>query len=68
MVSWSSEILKNSQYVFIMDISKENCNNFIEVHKFGTDVITFNNLTVEYEQSYLIFDYKSYKEAISNIL
>ena len=58
----------DGNYVFIMDISKENCNNFIEVHKFGTDVITFNNLTVEYEQSYLIFDYKSYKEAISNIL
>ena len=58
----------DGNYVFTMDIRKENCNHFIEVHKFGTDVVTFNNLTVEYEQSYLIFDYKSYKEAISNIL
>ena len=56
-------------FLFTRDISKENCSEFILTQVYlGKDLITFNNLTVEYEKNYLSFDYKSYKEAISNYI
>ena len=54
-------------YIFTIDISNEDCNEYIEIIKwYGSELIFFNNLTVEYNESFLSFDYKDYKSAISN--
>jgi len=54
-------------YVFTLDVSKINFYEYIQVTKYyGEQLITFNNLTVEFEESFQSIDYKSYKAAISN--
>ena len=51
---------------FTIDISEKGCTELIEVNKnFGkNENIIFNNLTVEFNDSFLSFDYKSYKKAL----
>ena len=48
---------------FTIDISEKGCISFIEVNKeFGkNENIIFNNLTVIFNNTFLSFDYKSYK-------
>ncbi len=54
-------------YTFTVDISNIDCNNYIELDKLEIfNSITFNNLTIEFEEKFLYFDYKYYKKAISN--
>ena len=67
--------LKNSKkqydgtHIFTIDVSKIDCYNVIEAAiAWGFENITFNNLTVEYEENYQTIDYKSLKNAIYNYI
>ena len=54
-------------YNFIIDVSKIECHHLVEaIVSRGMKYITLNNLTLEYEESFLSIDYKSLKNAISN--
>ena len=54
---------------FTIDIEKLDCDDQIETEKLiGKNLITFNNLTIEYRESFQSFDYNSYKNSISNII
>jgi hypothetical protein len=56
-------------YIITIDTSKIECNSFVEVVVTrGPKYITLNNFTLEYEESYLSIDYKSFKNAISNFI
>ena len=56
-------------FIFTIDVSEIECYDYIEVMKSkGAQYINFNNLTLEYEESFLSIDYKSYKKAISNYI
>ena len=59
-------------YNYIIDVSDKDYNEIIQVSKKCNEVnnfennIIFNYLRIEFEQSYTFFDYKKYKNAISN--
>ena len=56
-------------YIFTIDVSKIDCYSSVEVAVTrGPKYITLNNLTLEYEESFLSIDYKSLKNAISNYI
>ena len=56
-------------YIFTIDVSKLECYKSIEVTIiWGYKYITLNNLTLEYEESFLSIDYKSLKNAISKYI
>jgi len=56
-------------YIISIDVSKINCYDFIEATVIkGMNFITLHNLTLEYEESFLSIDYKSFKNAISNYI
>jgi len=56
-------------YIFIIDVSKIECYEYIIVSKsYGNQFIALNNLTVEFEDNFQSIDYKSYKAAISNYI
>ena len=56
-------------HLFTIDISKIKCYEYIQVAKsYGDQFITFNNLTIEFEESFQSIDYKSYQTAISNFI
>ena len=53
-------------YFITIDVKNKNCSNYFEIVKYyGQKTVTFNNVTIEFEESFLYFDYKTYK---SNIL
>ena len=55
--------------IFTIDVSKIDCFDFIEVTKSkGGQYIIFNNLTLEFEESFLSINYESYKNSISNYI
>jgi len=57
----------DGNHIFTIDVSKIKCYDLVEVViTKGIQYITFNNLTLEYEESFLSIDYKSLKNAISN--
>ena len=59
----------DGSYTFTMDISEEDCNNYIVLEKISAfNAITFNYLTIEFNETFIFFDYKYYKEAISNFI
>ena len=67
--------LKNSQNkkeydgtnTFIVDISKIDCyDNIYLTRQSQTNSIDFNYLTIEFEESFYNFNYKNYKEMMSN--
>ena len=59
----------DGSYTFTMDISKEDCNNYIVLEKISAfNFITFNYLTIEFNETFIFFDYKYYKDAISNFI
>ena len=54
-------------YTFTVDIRNIDCNYYIELDKYDIiNSISFNNLTIEFEEQFLYFDYKYYKNATSN--
>ena len=56
-------------HIFTIDVSKTDCNSYVEVAVTkGMKFITLNNLTLEFEESFLSLDYKSLKNAISNYI
>ena len=56
-------------YIFTINVSKLECYKSIEVTiNWGYKYITLNNLTLEYEESFLSIDYKSLKNAISKYI
>lgn len=50
--------------VYTFDVSNGECNDFIEIIIWFGDYFNFNNVTVEYKESFTIFDYKAYKTEI----
>ena len=53
---------------FTIDISNIDC-FYIRVDKiFGSNDIIFNNLTIEFEDTFLNFDYRAYKNALEKFL
>ena len=56
-------------YNFIIDVSRIECYYMVEAFvSWGMKYITLNNLTLEYEESFLSIDYKSLKNAIYNYI
>ena len=57
----------DGSYTFTLDLSKEDCNNYIVLEKIEAfSLITFKYLTIEFEENFTFFNYKFYKEAISS--
>jgi len=55
--------------IISIDVSEIECYNFIKATiTWGTKYITLNNMTLEYEESFLSIDDKSLKNAISNYI
>ena len=53
--------------IFTIDVSEKECYTSIELFPIrGNDDITFNYMTVEFEEIFLYFDYKSFKSEILN--
>ena len=56
----------DGSYTYTFDGSKKDYNNFVQIQIWeGNEFITFNYFTLEFDQSYTILDYKSYKENLS---
>jgi len=56
-------------FIFTIDTSKIECYSLVEVAVTrGWQYINLNNLTLEYEESFLSIDYKSFRDAISNYI
>ena len=52
-------------YICTFDVSNEDCNEYIEAMMwYGEENIIFHSFTVEFDDSFQTFDYKSYKENI----
>ena len=50
---------------FIIDLSNKDCHDYIETFTYwGSEYITYNNITIEYEESFISFDYKLYKSEV----
>ena len=57
----------DGSHIFTIDVSKIKCYDLVEVIiTKGMQYITFNNLTLEFEESFQLIDYKSLKNDISN--
>ena len=57
----------DGSYSYNIDISYKGFNNFIELQKWwGHDYIIFNTFSIEYEKTYTLFDFSSYKNEQSN--
>jgi len=72
LIDYGKENVKkqyDGTHIISIDVSKMECYNFIEaaIAK-GMKYITLNNMTLEYEKSFLFIDYKSLKNAISNYI
>ena len=51
--------------LYTVDISSFDCNIFIDtIIFFGEEFVILNNITVEFEESFISLDYKSYKSAV----
>jgi len=52
----------DGSYTYNIDISFKGYNNYIDIQIWwGNDKVSFNSFSVEYEKSYTIFDFSSYK-------
>ena len=57
----------DGSYSYDIDISFKGFNNFIELQKWwGHDYIILNTFSIEYEKTYTLFDFSSYKNEKSN--
>ena len=55
--------------IITIDVSRTECYDFIEATIIsGMRYITLNNMTLEFEESFLSIDYKAFKKAISNYI
>jgi len=52
--------------IFIFDVSNYDCTTYIEIIKWFPDEMTFNNVTIEYNESFSSFNFKEYKSSILN--
>ena len=51
--------------IFTIDVSDKDCHNYIRSYiNWGRENIIFNNLTIEFEESFFSIDYNSYKSSI----
>jgi hypothetical protein len=51
--------------LFTIDVSNFDCHDTIEAHLFfGQEYFFLNNITIEFEESFISLDYKSYKSAV----
>ena len=71
-INFGKENLKrqyDGTYFFTIDTRKIECYSLVEVVATrGPKYITLNNITLEYEESFLSIDYKSYKNDISTYI
>ena len=51
---------------FTFDVSNFDCTNYIEIIKWFPDEMRFNNVSIEYNESFSSFNYKEYKSSILN--
>ena len=51
--------------IYTFDVSDIDCTTYIEIIKWFPDEITFNNLTIEYNESFVSFNYKEFKSSIT---
>ena len=54
----------DGSYSYYFDASNTEFNNYVRIQIFNNNYINLNYLTVEFQESFLSFDYKSYKEAL----
>jgi hypothetical protein len=51
--------------LFTIDVNSFDCQDYIEVRIFfGQEYVIINNITVEFKESFITLDYKSYKSAV----
>ena len=56
----------DGSYTYTYDASRTEYNNVVQIQILqGKEYITFNYFTLEFDQSYNIFDYQSYKQDLS---
>ena len=56
----------DGSYTFTVNVIDKDYNDYIEIQKWwGNEYITFNYLTIEFEQNFTIFNYKEYKNQLS---
>ena len=71
-INFGKENLKkqyDGTFIFTIDTSKIECYSSVEVVvPRGNQYINLNNLTLEYEESFLSIDYKSFKKVISKYI
>ena len=59
----------DGSYTYSIDIKGKDYNELIQIEKWwGGDFITFKHFTLMYDKEYVIFNYKEYKNAISNYI
>ena len=51
--------------IYTFDVSNYDCTTYIEIVKWFPDEMTFNNLTIEYNESFVSFNYKEFKSSIT---
>ena len=51
--------------IYTFDINNIECNNYIEIYIYYGEIY-FNNITIEFKESFISFDYKTYKSEILN--
>ena len=54
----------DSSIIFTFDISNEDCHDNILIINWTPDELDFNNVTIEFKEKFLSFDYNSYKTEI----
>ena len=60
------ELKYDGTYTYTIDVSKLDYNDYIQIEKWwGHNYISYNFLTIEFDQSYTFFDYYSYIKKLS---
>ena len=55
----------DGSYTFTYDASSKDYNDYIQIQKWwGYDNIIVNNLILEFDKSYITFDFNAYKKAL----
>jgi len=72
LIDYGKENIKkqyDGTHIISIDVSKIECYDYVEATiTRGMKYITLNNMTIEYEESFLFIDYKSLKNSISNYI
>ena len=59
---------KDGTIIYTFDISKDKCYQFIEIINWGGSELYFNNVTIIYKDTFWLFDFKSYKSEILDVI